>query len=149
MTRFSRLDGAVYPVAPGVAGGEFEPVKYSFTNLGVAEVQNDLETFIGKLRLVKPRARLILTVSPVPLGRPQLRGRTSPRVARRSGHGAPCSHLRASNSLSQAASAKATWQRKRRRRARFATLPTPRDCQVYAMTVQVFGETVQIALHSD
>lgn len=63
----SRLDGAVYPVAPGVAGGEFDPAKYSFTNLGVVEVQRDLEAFVSKLRLVNPRARLILTVSPVPL----------------------------------------------------------------------------------
>jgi hypothetical protein len=66
-TWVSRLDGAVYPVAPGVAGGEFDPARYAFVNFGVAEVQRDLETFIGKLRLVNPKARLILTVSPVPL----------------------------------------------------------------------------------
>ena len=63
----SRLDGAVYPVAPGVAGGEFDPDRYVFANFGVPEVQGDLETFIGKLRLVNPKAKLILTVSPVPL----------------------------------------------------------------------------------
>lgn len=63
----SKLDGAVYPLAPGVAGGEFDPDKHAFVNLGVADVVMDLNGFIGKLRLVNPQARLILTVSPVPL----------------------------------------------------------------------------------
>jgi hypothetical protein len=63
----SRLDGAAYPLAPGVAGGEFDPDKYHFVNFGVEEVVHDLKSFVDKLRLVNPRAKLILTVSPVPL----------------------------------------------------------------------------------
>lgn len=63
----SRLDGAAYPLAPGVAGGVFDPLKHEFVNLGVSEVASDLESFIGKLRIINPEAKLILTVSPVPL----------------------------------------------------------------------------------
>lgn len=63
----SRLDGAAYPMAPGVAGGEYDPEKYAFVNLGAAEVTADLRVFLQKLKLVNPRARVILTVSPVPL----------------------------------------------------------------------------------
>jgi hypothetical protein len=63
----SRLDGAVYPIAPGVAGGEFDSSKHEFVNLGVEEIVSDLSSFIHKLRLVNPKAKLILTVSPVPL----------------------------------------------------------------------------------
>ena len=63
----SRLDGAVYPLAPGVAGGEFDPSKHEFINFGVDEVVSDLQLFIRKLRLVNSLAKLILTVSPVHL----------------------------------------------------------------------------------
>jgi hypothetical protein len=63
----SRLDGAAYPIAPGVAGGEFDQLKYEFANFGVNEVVSDLQSFIRKLRLVNPGARVLLTVSPVPL----------------------------------------------------------------------------------
>jgi hypothetical protein len=63
----SRLDGAVYPLAPGVAGGEFDPSKHEFVNFGVDEVVSDLQLFIRKLRLVNSEAKLILTVSPVHL----------------------------------------------------------------------------------
>jgi hypothetical protein len=63
----SRLDGAAYPVAPGVAAGELDPRRHEFVNFGVAEVAADLELFVRKLQLVNPRARMILTVSPVPL----------------------------------------------------------------------------------
>jgi hypothetical protein len=63
----SRLDGAAFPIAPGVAGGRFDPSKYEFANFGVNEVVSDLQSFIKKLRLVNRGARLILTVSPVPL----------------------------------------------------------------------------------
>jgi hypothetical protein len=63
----SRLDGAALPLAPGVSGGVFDPARYAFVNFGVEEVAGDLDAFIRKLRLVNPRARLLLTVSPVPL----------------------------------------------------------------------------------
>lgn len=63
----SRLDGAVYPIAPGVSGGIFDARKYEFLNFTAAEVTADLDQFLRKLRLVNPRSRVILTVSPVPL----------------------------------------------------------------------------------
>jgi hypothetical protein len=63
----SRLDGAVYPVAPGVVGGVFDPQKYEFLNFGVSDVTQDLRAFLHKLRLINPASRVVLTVSPVPL----------------------------------------------------------------------------------
>lgn len=60
-------DGAVFPLAPGVSGGQFDAAKYGFTNLTVDEVANDLQQFTRLLRKVNPLARIILTVSPVPL----------------------------------------------------------------------------------
>lgn len=63
----SRRDGAVYPTAPGVAGGSFDPQLYEFVNFTASEVQSDLTHFIRKLRQINPRVRILLTVSPVPL----------------------------------------------------------------------------------
>jgi hypothetical protein len=63
----SREDGAVYPLPPGVAGGTFDADRYRFHNLGVSEVIDDLTQFIDRLRSVNPAARVVLTVSPVPL----------------------------------------------------------------------------------
>jgi len=63
----SRLDGAVYPLAPGVAGGQFDPAQHVFTNFSVSDVAADLRIFLQKLQLVNPKAKVILTVSPVPL----------------------------------------------------------------------------------
>ena len=63
----SREDGAAYPLCPGVSGGSFDPERHVFHNLSVAEVTADLLAFIGLLRGVNPQAKVILTVSPVPL----------------------------------------------------------------------------------
>ncbi|TCT11885.1 GSCFA family protein [Tepidamorphus gemmatus] len=63
----SRADGATYPLCPGVAGGSFDPARYEFVNFGVDEVADDLTTAIGLIRDVNPSAKVILTVSPVPL----------------------------------------------------------------------------------
>jgi hypothetical protein len=63
----SRADGAVFPLAPGVAGGEMDFGRYEFVNFRVADVVADLERFLALLREVNPHARMILTVSPVPL----------------------------------------------------------------------------------
>lgn len=62
-----RADGAVFPLAPGVAGGRFDPALYEFVNFSTDEVLNDLRQFMLRLRGVNPRARMIVTVSPVPL----------------------------------------------------------------------------------
>ena len=63
----SRTDGAVFPLCPGVSGGLFDPDTHAFHNFRTGEVVADLAAFIARLRGVNPAARIILTVSPVPL----------------------------------------------------------------------------------
>lgn len=63
----SKHDGAVFPTAPGVAAGGMDADEYEFHNFTVAEVVADLDAFVRRLDGVNPRARIILTVSPVPL----------------------------------------------------------------------------------
>ena len=63
----SRADGAVLPVCPGVHGGEFSDERYEFVNFGVADVIKDMKDFLHLLQSVNSSARVILTVSPVPL----------------------------------------------------------------------------------
>ncbi len=63
----SRIDGAIYPLPPGVVAGESDTSRYEFVNLSVHEVIEDLELFIERLRGVNANAKIILTVSPVPL----------------------------------------------------------------------------------
>jgi hypothetical protein len=63
----SKADGAVFPVAPGVAGGRYDPERHTFVNLGVSDVIAEMTQFITNLRSVNPGAVFILTVSPVPL----------------------------------------------------------------------------------
>lgn len=63
----SREDGAAFPLCPGVAGGDYSPARHEFVNLGVDEIVVDMTAFIRSLRAVNPAARVILTVSPVPL----------------------------------------------------------------------------------
>ena len=60
-------DGAVFTICPGTSGGVFDPAKHEFHNFTVSEVVADMCAFIDALRTVNPRAKLILTVSPVPL----------------------------------------------------------------------------------
>ena len=64
---FSREDGAAYPLCPGVAGGTFDSNKYKFLNLDVGEVISDLRWAFHFLWSKNPKARAVLTVSPVPL----------------------------------------------------------------------------------
>lgn len=63
----SREDGAAYPLCPGVAGGAFDPDRHAFQNFSVDEIVADLTGFMADLRRINAHARLILTVSPVPL----------------------------------------------------------------------------------
>lgn len=62
-----RADGAAYPLCPGVAGGRFDPSDHVFVNLSVSEVTSDLEETVAFVLERNPKARFILTVSPVPL----------------------------------------------------------------------------------
>lgn len=63
----STVDGAVFPLAPGVAAQPPEDAKHEFVNFPVAEVAADLESFLADLAEINAEARVILTVSPVPL----------------------------------------------------------------------------------
>lgn len=62
-----RSDGAVLPVCPGVHGGEFSDEKYEFVNFSFEQTMKDMRAFLELLHTVNPAARVILTVSPVPL----------------------------------------------------------------------------------
>jgi hypothetical protein len=63
----SRKDGSVFPLCPGVAGGHFSSKKYYLSNLSFNENKHDLVLFIESLKKINPRAKIILTLSPVPL----------------------------------------------------------------------------------
>lgn len=63
----SRIDGAVYPTAPGVNGGSFDPERHEFFNTDVDAARASLAAFCERLHALNPGARLLLTVSPVPL----------------------------------------------------------------------------------
>lgn len=63
----AKEDGAVFPLAPGVAGEPDDPSQYQPHHFTVAEVYDDLADVIAKLRLLRPALKVLLTVSPVPL----------------------------------------------------------------------------------
>ena len=60
-------DGAIFPLAPGVAGGIYDPDLVAFCNFDEVETFNDLKYSLDFIRRVNPKVRIILTVSPVPL----------------------------------------------------------------------------------
>lgn len=60
-------DGAAYPLCPGTSGGEFDPTRHAFCNLGFTEVMADMRAFMARARTINPAMRFLLTVSPVPL----------------------------------------------------------------------------------
>lgn len=63
----SSLDGAVYPVAPGVVAGSMDESLHSFRNFRYQEVLSDLLSWCLRIREINPTVRILLTVSPVPL----------------------------------------------------------------------------------
>lgn len=60
-------DGAVFPIAPGVAGGDFDEEIAEFRNFSLSETLDDLFFALDYVRRKNPRVKIILTVSPVPL----------------------------------------------------------------------------------
>ena len=60
-------DGTMLSVAPGTLAGSYDPDRYALRNLRHAEVHADLIGFLDRLRTVNSEARVLLTVSPVPL----------------------------------------------------------------------------------
>ena len=63
----SSLDGAVYPIAPGVVADSMDEARHSFKNFTYPEVLSDLLAWCLRLRDMNPAVRILLTVSPVPL----------------------------------------------------------------------------------
>ena len=63
----SRIDGAVYPLAPGVRAGAWDPQIHQFINLTIQDLREDLDRFIEKISGVNKNLKILLTVSPVPL----------------------------------------------------------------------------------
>ncbi|WP_122465128.1 GSCFA domain-containing protein [Brevundimonas lutea] len=63
----SRADGTAYPSAPGAIAGRYDPQAHVFRNLRYPEIMADLTAFIAGLKQVNPGARVLFTVSPVPL----------------------------------------------------------------------------------
>ena len=59
--------GVVFPSAPGVIAGEFDPDRFEFVNMSFAEVMDDMTFVLDVLRRIRPGMKFLLTVSPVPL----------------------------------------------------------------------------------
>lgn len=60
-------DGTALPSCPGTHFGAFDPSIHGFHNLTLAEVVEDLEGVVALLGERNPEAKILLTVSPVPL----------------------------------------------------------------------------------
>ena len=63
----SRIDGAVFQVCPGASRGVFNPDLHEFVNFDFAATTDAMSNFVTALQAVNPAAKIILTVSPVPL----------------------------------------------------------------------------------
>jgi hypothetical protein len=63
----ARATGEVFPLAPGVVAGAYDPERHGFHNYSVTEVITGLHGFLDKLKAVNPAVKVLLTVSPVPL----------------------------------------------------------------------------------
>lgn len=62
-----RPSGTVYPTAPGVIAGTFDPSIHQFHNFKFQEIYDDLTRFFDLAKSENPDIRFVLTVSPVPL----------------------------------------------------------------------------------
>ncbi len=60
-------DSTVYPTAPGTIAGSFDPEKYQFRNFRYNDIIFDFNAFFERLRAVNNSAKVLLTVSPVPM----------------------------------------------------------------------------------
>jgi hypothetical protein len=63
----STVDGAVFPLAPGLFARGLDEANYRFHNFTVAEMEADMGSFIRQFRAINPDVRIILRVSPVAL----------------------------------------------------------------------------------
>lgn len=62
-----REDGLVYPSAPGVIAGRYDPAIHEFRSFDAVEAFQDFEALRSELRELNPEMRFLLTVSPVPM----------------------------------------------------------------------------------
>ena len=60
-------DGTMFPIAPGTIAGQYDPSRYALHNLLYSDIHADLVSFWERLKAVNSTARMLLTVSPVPL----------------------------------------------------------------------------------
>lgn len=63
----SRLDGTVYPTAPGTLAGDYDPERYQFVNFRQRDLLDDFLEFRDLVRAVNPGIKFLVTVSPVAL----------------------------------------------------------------------------------
>jgi len=59
--------GTVYPTAPETIAGTFDPEKFEFVNFNFNEIYNDFLLVRKIVQWRRPRAKFVITVSPVPL----------------------------------------------------------------------------------
>ena len=59
--------GDIFPLAPGVTGGNYDPGVYGFVNFKIGDVTADMTEFLTLLKSVNSKVKVLLTVSPVPL----------------------------------------------------------------------------------
>jgi len=64
---YARGDGAVFPLAPGIAGGIYDPTRHAGVNFSARETADDLAALVHRIAAVNPGAHILLTVSPVPI----------------------------------------------------------------------------------
>ena len=62
-----QASGTVYPVAPGVVAGSFDPAVYRFINLSAGSVFDDFSSFREIVKEINPECKFLVSVSPVPL----------------------------------------------------------------------------------
>jgi hypothetical protein len=63
----NKKTNAIYPLAPGVSGGSYNPLFHEFKNYTADEVYLDLSKLINYITKINPKINILLTVSPVPL----------------------------------------------------------------------------------
>lgn len=62
-----RTKGTVYPVAPGVIAGQFDPDIFEFYNAPYEDILDDMRACRDMVRAINPGVNFLLSVSPVPL----------------------------------------------------------------------------------
>lgn len=64
---YDKRDGSAFPVTPGAVTNSADPAHFEFQNHDYSTVSADLSAFLGELFKVNSTAKVVLTVSPVPL----------------------------------------------------------------------------------